>query len=294
MGACRMDQNSQDREYIKRRTLELYDMLPQDKTTRMMQDGYKEEVIFDKLGLPKKTILVPNINPDKYPEIKRIRDEILTLNYSFFRYLASHTFINSSYITYEDKLQSACTHFCYCWWWYKWQGDETHKGYRQDLSFAVFFKPRIGEMMERELNEVKYSIRRSLCMEVGKQIGKHWGQVKYTDLQDPRVHLEPDKMNSLKAMFGSLYPADLDKHEMFLEASAEHHSEFDEEPSTEFNSLPELIQYEMLMQESKLSDSYLREMSSLYGVPFSDLLKARPQGEQLLYDRLKHNIDEYA
>lgn len=286
-----MGENNQDQEYIKKRTIELYDMLPQDKATRMMQDGYREEVVTDRFGMPKKTILVPNINPDKYPQIKKIRDEIFTLNYSFFRYIASHTFINNSYITYEDKLQSACTHFCHCWWWYRWKGDETHKGYRQDLSFAVFFKPRIGEMMERELNEVKYSIRRSLCMEVGKQIGKHWGQVKYEDLLDPRVHLSPDKMNSLKAMFGSLYPADIEEHEMFLEATPERYSEFDEEPSTKFNSLPELIQYEMIVQESKLSDKQLREMSVLYGIPFADLVKARPKGEKMLYDRLKNSLN---
>lgn len=283
--------NKNDPTYIKNRTLELYDMLPQDKETRMMQDGFREQVVTDKCGQPTKTILVPVINPKKYPEIRKIRDEIFELNYSFFGYIASHTFINNSYITYEDKLQSACAHFCKCWWWYKWKGDATHKGYRQDLSFAVFFKPRIGEMMERELNEVKYSIRRSLCMEVGKQIGKHWGQVKYEDLSDPRVKLPPDKMNSLKAMFGSLYNTDVEEYEMFLEAPTERYSEFDCEPSLEFNSLPELIQYEMITRESKLSDKDIRQMAILYGIPAADLFKARPIGEKLLYDRLKSSLE---
>ena len=86
-----------------------------------------------------------------------IRDQSIELNYTFFGYVASHTYIENNSITYEDKFQSALAHFCEIWWKYLWVGDETHRGYRQDLSFAVFFKPRIGEMIERELNEVKYS-----------------------------------------------------------------------------------------------------------------------------------------
>lgn len=84
-------------------------------------------------------------------------------------------------------------------------------------------------MIERELNEVKYSIRRSLCMEVGQQLGKHWGQVRYEDLSDPRLHLPVDKMNSLKAMFGSLYIADLDEHEAYIPAAVYRISEFEKE-----------------------------------------------------------------
>ena len=59
----------------------------------------------------------------------------------------------------------------------------------------MFFRPRVSEMIERELNEVKYSIRRSLCMEAGAQLGKHWAKVTYDDLS--HVKLPVDKMNSL-------------------------------------------------------------------------------------------------
>ena len=68
------------KEYITRRTLELYDMLPDD------EEGRKARL--------------------------DIRDEVIELNYSFFGYVASHTFINNSSVSYEDKLQSALTHFC--------------------------------------------------------------------------------------------------------------------------------------------------------------------------------------
>ena len=148
---------------VKQQTLELYDSLPQDKEER----------------------------------IKRldVRDKVIELNYSFFGYVATTTFINNNFISYEDKFQSVVCHFCECWWWYKWA-----ERYRTDLSFAVFFKPRLGEMLERELNEVKYSLRRALCMKVGEQLGKHWGKVKYDDLK--HVSLPPDEMNSVKAVVG--------------------------------------------------------------------------------------------
>ena len=73
--------------YIKQRTLEIYDSMPQDKELR--KQCLKE------------------------------RDEIIELNYAFFGYVATKTFINSTIATYEDKLQSALMHFCECFWWYK-------------------------------------------------------------------------------------------------------------------------------------------------------------------------------
>ena len=243
-------------DYIKKRTLEIYKSLPQDKELR------------------KKCI--------------KERDEIIELNYKFFGYVASHTFINNSSVTYEDKFQSALMHFCECWWWYQWDGDETHKGYRKDLSFGVFFKPRIGEMIERELNEVKYSIRRSLCMEVGKQLGKHWGKVTYEDLK--HVDLPADKMNSLKAIFGSLYIADFKEHELFIEAPP---ADLDsiENLNEDFDSIKELLIYDMIRLEDKLSDKELRHMSDMYGIPVEVLKYHLPEAEQLLYKRIQEKLD---
>lgn len=247
---------------VKEQTLELYDQLPQEKNARMSRTD--------------------------------IRDKVFELNYKFFGFIASHTFINNSSITYEDKFQSACMHFCECWWWYKWKGDidqgGTHKGYRQDLSFGVFFKPRIGEMIERELNEVKYSIRRSLCMEAGKQLGKHWGQVKYEDLAN--VHLPPDKMTSLKSIFGTLYWADLADHELYIPAEEPTRiSEFDR-LSDKYNDIESLLIHEMIEEESKLDDKYLQHMSEMYGIPYIKLLQMRPIAEKDLYEKLHSKLEE--
>ena len=245
-------------ERIKQRTLEIYNSMPQDRKLR--QACYAE------------------------------RDEIIELNYAFFGYVAKSTFINNPTVTYEDKLQSALMHFCECFWWYRWKGDETHKGYRQDLSFTVFYKPRLGEMIERELNQVKYSVRRTLCMEVGAQIGKHWGKVRYEDLSDPRVHLSADKMNSLKAIFGSIYIADLEDHEAYLPAPSIN-TMIDEQLSDKYDSLEDLLVHEMIRCESKLSNSKIFEIATMYGLDPDILILHRKAAEEKLYQRLKANMD---
>lgn len=246
------------KEYIKARTQEIYDSMPQEKNLRM--NCLKE------------------------------RDELITLNYTFFGYIASHTFVNNSYATYEDKLQSAISYFCQCFWWYKWNGDETHKGYRSDLAFSVFFKPRIGEMLEREFNEVKYSTRRALCMEVGEQLGKHWGQVKYEDLSDPRVHIDPNKMIALKAIFGSLYVADLDTHSMFMASKDSQLSEFEDMKDT-YNSIEDFLIHEMVEAERKLTDTDLLNMAEMYSIDYLKLKVALPKAEKVLHQKLLDSLD---
>lgn len=238
---------------IKRRTIELYDSLPQEAEERKKRTD--------------------------------VRDQVIELNYLFFGYLASHTYINNPYITYEDKFQSALLHFCECWWWYKYAAK-----YRTDLSFATFFKPRISEMMDRELTEVKYSIYRPLKMEVGEQLGKHWSKVKYEDLSDPRVHLPADKMNSLKAIFGTLYFADLQDYEPFFSSESDNYSEFDN-MSDKYNSIEELLLHEMVEQETKLSDSDLLKMSEIYGIDYYTLKDKLPVAEKMLYKRLHDSLD---
>lgn len=239
-------------EWVKLRTLELYDYLPQ--TTLEERYTYTD-----------------------------IRDEIIELNYTFFGYVATHTFINNSSISYEDKFQSALLHFCTMWHKFKFAAK-----YRTDLSFAVFFKPRIGECIERELNEVKYSLRRSLCMEAGAQLGKHWGQVKYEDLKD--VNLEPEKMQALQAMFGTMYWADLETHALFIASDSKYSNE-DELYSDEYNSLVDMLMHEMVLQEKKLDDSDLLQISIVQDIPFHELKRLIPQAEEQLKEKLYEAID---
>ena len=239
-------------DWVKYRTLELYEYLPQ--TTLEERAQYTD-----------------------------IRDEIVELNYTFFGYVASHTFINNSSVSYEDKFQSALLHFCEMWHKYKFAAK-----YRTDLSFAVFFKPRIGECIERELNEVKYSLRRSLCMEAGAQLGKHWGQVKYDDLKN--VKLPPDKMQALQAMFGSMYWADLETHALFIESKNYYTDSNERLYSDNYDSYVDMLVHEMVVEEKKLDDKHLLDMSILYDIPFNELKKLLPEAEEKLYKTLQDSI----
>ena len=235
-------------EYVKQRTLELYDFLPQTSLEDRAQ-------------------------------FTDVRDEIIELNYNFFGYVATHTFINNPSITYEDKLQSALLHFCESWTWYKFA-----KKYRTDLSFSVFYKPRIGEMIERELSEVKYSVRRSLMIKAAEQLHKHWGKVTYEDLS--KINLPPNEMESLKAMFGSMYWADLETHALFIEASNTY-TDISELESDMYDTIEGLLIHEMVFSESKLSDAELLKMSKMFDIPYAKLKEARPAAETVLYAILK-------
>lgn len=240
-------------EYVKQRTLEIYDSMPQEKELR------------------KKCL--------------KERDEIIELNYAFFGYIASKTYVNNNMATYEDKLQSALMHFCECFWWYKWKGDETHKAYRDDLSFTVFFKPRISEMIDRELTVVKYSHRRTLCMKVGEMLNKHWASVTYEDLSDPRVKLSGQEMTSLKAIFGAMYNADIDTHALFI--SAPYESGSDLLVTDKYDTIEELLIQEMIAEESKLDNKHLKKMAEIYDIPYETLVDKLPSAESILYKRLK-------
>ena len=240
-------------EQIKQKTIELYDQLPMELEARKSRHD--------------------------------IRDQILELNYAFFGYVASHKFVNNQYVSYEDKLNTAIYAWLTMWWKYRW----TPK-YRADLSFTVFFKPRITEVMERELDEVKYSVRRSLCMKVAKQLDKHWAKVTYEDLSNPIVKLTADEMNSLKAIFGSLYSADLETHEIYIEAAK---PDLFRDMSDNYDSIHDFLIHEMIENECKLDDKKLQAMSDMFGIDFYELKKELPAAEADLYKKLHDSLDVY-
>lgn len=251
----KLDRDSMsDADYRKERTLELYSYLPQ--TTLEERATYID-----------------------------IRDAVFELNYKFFGYLASHHYIANNYSSYEDKFNSAGLHFLEMWHKFMFAPK-----YRTDLSFAVFFKPRITECMERELQEVKYSVRRTLCMKVGEQIGKHWAQVTYEDLKDPRVKLSSDDRASLQAIFGALYTADLDTHSMFAEAPEVAAIEGSYN-SDNYDSLISMLKHEMVVKEKDLSDQDLLDLAMLLDIPYAKLKELMPEAKESLYNEL-HLVNE--
>lgn len=235
--------------YIKKRTLELYDSLPHDLEERK--------------------------------KCKKVRDEVIELNYKFFGYVASTTYVDNT--TYEDKFQTALLAFLGMWWKYKW----TPK-YRDDLSFAVFFKPRIAEEIKRALSPVSYTTRRTLCMKVAKQLGKKWSDVCYDDLA--KVNLPPQEITALKAVLGASYPADLAEFELFLEAPR-HNRGIEHYHTYKYDSIEDLLIQEMIETETKLSDKHLADMANLYSIDYSVLKAAMPVALERLYKKLTDNLD---
>ena len=236
-------------EYIKNRTNELYDSLPMD---------YDERI-----------------------KCISVRDEILDLNYTFFGYVASSTYLEN--VEYEDKFQTAILSFLGMWWKYKW----TPK-YRDDLSFAVFFKPRISEEIRRSLSIVSYTQRRTACSKAAKQLGKHWTKVTYEDLS--KITLSANDMIALKAVLGANLPADISEFDTYLE-SRDQIQGIEKYQTTLYDSVEELLIQEMIERESKLTAKDLRSIADLYGLPLSDVETAYPKSLDILYKRLSNNLD---
>lgn len=242
-------------EYRKQRTLELYDFLPQ--TTLEERRQYID-----------------------------IRDAIIEMNYTFFGYIASHKFVNNTYISYEDKFQAALLHFCEMWEKYKFITNR----YRTDVAFGVFFKPRITECMERDFDEVKYSLRRALCIEVGKQLGKHWAKVTYDDLSDPRLDISADKIAALQAIFGTMYVADLEVHSMFIK-SEEKPSDSSDLYSDNYDSITDLLIHEMVEREKCLDEKDLLEISDLLSLPIDKLKEFVEPAKEKLHKILLERVE---
>lgn len=238
-------------EMIKRKTLELYDSLPQELEERKKRTD--------------------------------IRDQIIELNYTFFGYVATHTYVSNPSVEYMDKFNSAVCAFLDMWWKYKYAAK-----YRTDLSFVVFFKPRLSECVRRELNNVSYSVRRTLCMKVGDQLGKHWAKVTAEDIDNPDLKLSHNELDSLKAIFNTQYLTDIKEIENI---KASDYIDIFEDPTDNYDSIHDFLINEMIYRESKLSDKDLLQIADMYSVDFWEIKKELPKAEKDLYIQLKTDID---
>ena len=238
------------KEYIKQRTQELYDSLPMDLEER------------------KKCIAV--------------RDEVIQLNYKFFGFVASNTIVEGA--DYEDKLQTALMSFMTMWWKYKW----TPK-YRADLTFAVFFKPRISEEIRRYLSPISYTVKRTLCMKVAAQLGKRWQDVCYDDIQ--KVDLPPEDITTLKIILGSTMPSDISEYSQIIASDTTPEDRNIEKYMTvKYDTIEEMLIQEMIERESRLTDKDLYGISEMLGIDF-DILKATlPKAMETLHKRLTSNL----
>lgn len=251
----KLDKNNLSKsDWIKFRTIELYDFLPQ--TTLEERDTYRI-----------------------------IRDEVIRLNYKFFGFVAKSTYVAAPDILYEDKFQSGVTSFCKMWSKFRFASK-----YRIDLSFATFFKPRLSEEITRALGSVKYSTERVLKMKAAAQLGIHWKQLKYEDLK--KVKLPKQEIAALEAMFGVMYPANLDDHDPFLQNTKHIETTIVTNLySDRYDSIVELLMHTMVEMESLISDRELLKLSEMNGIPFETLKELRPEAEKQLKQILENACD---
>lgn len=213
-----------------------------------------------------------------------IRDKIIELNYSFFGWVASSTYVNNTSVEYNDKIQCALQAFCEIWWWYGWDKKPSSKKH----TFSAWFKPRLSEMVERYLSDVKYSLRRSLCIEAANQLGIHWSKLTYDDLS--KVDLPIDKLNSLKAMFGSVYWADITEHEAYLPDNSST-SDIMKYIDYKYDDIQSMLIQEMVLDEKPLSDDDLFELAHTYSIPYIELKQELPKAMDKLHEMLLKNLD---
>lgn len=216
-----------------------------------------------------------------------VRDKVIELNYPLFAWIVRNKFLNCSYAMFEDKLQACITRFCECWTWYRFE-----KKYRTDLSFSVFYTPRIGEMLERDFNEVKYSLRRQYNKEVGDQLGKQWSDVTYEDLSNPDVKISAAHKASLMCMFGTLHPGSLEDVSPFLEAPDDFDGDMNalDKVTEEYDDIVSLLIHAMIDKEKKLSARDLAKMSDMYDIPRYQLKSKVDIAEKELFRLLSRDM----
>lgn len=222
-----------------------------------------------------------------------IRDEIIELNYSYFVYLAKKLYVDNPSVTFDDKLQTILSNFCILWPEWRFPKINKYGQYRdyKNLSFAVFFKPRLFETSRRELNVIKYSLRRSLCSKAASMLNKEkWADVTKEDIA--KLDLPQNELDILERIFNSRYTKDIDKPEAgtVIKTTQLAVDTVEELYTENYDSVVDLIVHEMIEQESKLSDSHLLKMSNLYTIPYNELLEARPLGEAKLKQKLEEAI----
>ena len=61
--------------------------------------------------------------------------------------------------------------------------------------------------------------------------------------------------------------------------------------SDDYDSVEELLVQEMIETGDKITDKQLQEMSEIYQINIKELREKLPLAEQILYHRLKNNMD---
>ena len=98
-------------------------------------------------------------------------------------------------------------------------------------------------------------------------------------------------MDSLKAIFGTLYIADLDKHEPFLTSEDIPSIELTSLSSDNYDTIEELLMREMIDREHKLTDSDIFKICDMYGLDNKTVKSKLKTAETMLYNRLHTSMN---
>lgn len=237
---------------IKDRTNELYDSLPQEEEERRARID--------------------------------VRNEVIELNYDFFKFVASHTFPVGKYFSFEDKLNSGILYFCNSIWHkYRWEGHS-----RMDLCFSTYFYPRVSKGLYQELSEIKYTPKRNVLSKISEQLGKPWSEIRKEDLSNPELKLSADSRRFAETIFEVPNTKSLDDVSIYLSTSPKDVSITDSLTDA-YDSVEELLVHEMIINEKKLSNAYLQRLSEMFCIDLDELISVRPVAEEILLERLRES-----
>ena len=97
-------------------------------------------------------------------------------------------------------------------------------------------------------------------------------------------------MAALKAVFGSMYVADLETHAMFIPSESTY-SSVSELYTDDYDSLTDMLIHEMVERESDLSDNDLKGLAEMLSLSLDTLRELLPKAKEKLYNTLVNKVE---
>ena len=142
--------------------------------------------------------------------------------------------------------------------------------------------------MYQDLSDIKYTPKRNLTRKIAEQVGKPWTEVRKEDLSNPNLKLSPANRKYAETLFEIPNMKSLEDVSIFISNGTNEISIADQ-ISDEYDSIEDLLVKEMVYNEKKLTDGYLKKLSEMLCIDYDQLLMARPIAEEMLLQKLRDN-----
>ena len=174
---------------------------------------------------------------------------------------------------------------------YKWDGTGGNgRYYRNDLSFATFFKPRLSSLIRNDLQEISYTTRRTTLIKIGNLLNKKWTEVVLEDLE--KVEISPIDMNIARMVLDPNCRINFD-YEMTFYSQEMQDSSYTMSNSDEYDSIEEMLIHETIEKGDKLTSKELRHLAEILELNYKELIEIYPKTLDILTQRLKDSIKEH-